>query len=78
MNATRARYLLDNPVNFEVRFSFPSPLNQPPFFTGSNKPVQIHTDGVTIDEYNFTASIWSLLPNNASFSDALEVVAKGS
>lgn len=79
MNATRAQYLLDNLVQHEVRFAFPSPLYKPPFFTGTNKPWLGWTviDGVTVEEYNFVASIWTMLPNDSSFCDALEVIARG-
>jgi hypothetical protein len=73
MNATRAAYLLDNPVNFEVRFAFDCPLHTAPFFTGI-KRIPITEDGVTKEEYNFIGAIWSMMPPDSCFEDALKVI----
>lgn len=78
MTQQRAQYILDNPAGFGFRWAFPSPLNKPPFYTGMSAHEQLHCeDGITPEEYNFVWVIWNCMGPGASFSDAVEQIAKG-
>lgn len=78
MTKDRAMYILNNTVEYGgLRWSYPSPLNRPPYYSGSVRSSAVYEDGITPDEFNYVKMIWNLMPDSASFYNALQEIAKG-
>ena len=79
MTKDRAQYILANTGRHDtLKWAFPSPIEAPPYFTGSN-PLRtpICEDGITPAEWIYIKALWDFMPDNFSVHNVIEQIAKG-
>lgn len=78
MTPERARYILANQLAYgALRWSFPSPLARPPYYTGELNNLPICEDGITPAEWEFAKMMWDFSPPQHSFYDVIQAISRG-